>query len=187
MFFTMDQVIAHIVGDFVLQSDWMALNKSKKTWIALVHGVLYTTPFLVFTRSVPALLFIALTHAVIDRFGIPKYISWAHNFLSIPWIPRWRMSYRCSDCGRLVTYTIRSVLEGTEFKRVYPDKLCAYCGKQTEITDCAPTTDAFNLPWSECKATGYNPDRPMWLTLWLLIIVDNTLHLALNACALRWL
>ena len=44
-----------------------------------------------------------------------------------------------------------------------------------------------NLPWKECTATGYPPDRPAWLAVWLLIAADNTLHLAINYAALRWL
>jgi hypothetical protein len=42
-------------------------------------------------------------------------------------------------------------------------------------------------PWSECTMTGYPPDRPAWLTVWLLIIADNILHIAINAGVLYWL
>lgn len=39
-------LVTHFVGDFLLQSDWMALNKSKR-WDALfVHVSVYTTCFL---------------------------------------------------------------------------------------------------------------------------------------------
>ena len=34
-------------------------------------------------------------------------------------------------------------------------------------------------------ATGYAADRPDWLTTWLLIITDNTIHLLINRWALR--
>jgi hypothetical protein len=46
--FTASQIVAHLVGDYVLQSDWMALEKTepgRKGWIAaLVHGLVYTIP-----------------------------------------------------------------------------------------------------------------------------------------------
>lgn len=42
-------------------------------------------------------------------------------------------------------------------------------------------------PWSVCKATGYDPERPIWLTTWLLIITDNSMHLLCNYFALNWL
>lgn len=44
-----------------------------------------------------------------------------------------------------------------------------------------------NWPWRECKATGYPPDRPDWMTVWLMIVADNTLHLTINFLALRYL
>ena len=45
----------------------------------------------------------------------------------------------------------------------------------------------FRRPWSECSATGYPPESPPWLSTWLMIIADNTLHITINYCALRWL
>lgn len=34
-------------------------------------------------------------------------------------------------------------------------------------------------------ATGYPPAMPDWMAVWLLIVADNTIHLLLNAAALR--
>ena len=42
-------------------------------------------------------------------------------------------------------------------------------------------------PWKECELTGFSPDRPIWLTVWLTIIMDNTLHLLINALSIRYL
>lgn len=39
----------------------------------------------------------------------------------------------------------------------------------------------------ECAATGYPPDRPPFLAVWLLIIADNILHVLINGLALRYL
>lgn len=41
--------------------------------------------------------------------------------------------------------------------------------------------------WEDCKATGYPDDVPVWLSFWLSVAADNTIHLAINYCALRWL
>jgi hypothetical protein len=41
--------------------------------------------------------------------------------------------------------------------------------------------------WSDCKATGYPSERPQFLTVWLLIIADNVMHVLINGAALRWL
>lgn len=41
--------------------------------------------------------------------------------------------------------------------------------------------------WADCSATGYHKDVPPWLAVWLLIIVDNAMHIGINALALRYL
>ena len=46
-------VWAHFVGDFILQSDYLALNKSKNNLVLLWHVSLYMTPFLALTLLLP--------------------------------------------------------------------------------------------------------------------------------------
>jgi hypothetical protein len=121
---TADQLVAHAVGDYILQSDWMATEKTKQNSAAAAHAFTYTLPFLFLTRSPAALLVILATHFIIDRWRLARYVVWAKNWLG-------------------------------------PNK-----------------------PWSECVATGYPADRPAWLTVWLLIIADNTLHVICNGIAL---
>lgn len=41
--------------------------------------------------------------------------------------------------------------------------------------------------WEDCKATGYPSSVPSWMSVWLMIIADNTMHLACNYFALRFL
>lgn len=43
------------------------------------------------------------------------------------------------------------------------------------------------LAWADASETGHHKDTPPWLAFWLLILVDNTMHLAINYSALRWL
>jgi hypothetical protein len=42
-------------------------------------------------------------------------------------------------------------------------------------------------PWAECAKTGYPPGTPDYLSGWLLILVDNIMHIAMNGIALAWL
>lgn len=123
-------LLAHLVGDYLLQSDWMATEKTKRWLPACAHAVTYGLPFLMVTQSPAALAVIVVTHAVIDRYRLARYVVWTKNFLA----PRshWH-------------------------------------------------------PWSECSATGYPQDRPQWLTVWLMIIADNAMHLVINAAAVQWL
>ena len=57
----------------------MALQKTSRWAPALVHGLTYTLPFLFATQSFAALLVIGLTHAVIDRYRLAKYLVWFKN------------------------------------------------------------------------------------------------------------
>jgi hypothetical protein len=126
---TADQIVCHLVGDYILQSDWQAMNKTKRLWVALLHAGIYSLPFLFLGPSFVGWLLIWLSHALIDHFSVAKYLCWAKN-----WI-------------------------GLERPK----------------------------PWAECRANGYSEDRPPFLTWWLYIIADNTLHLILNGIAFTYL
>jgi hypothetical protein len=64
---TAGQLVAHAVGDYIIQSDWMASEKTERAWPAVVHAVTYTLPFLAFRPSPAALTMISGSHFVIDR------------------------------------------------------------------------------------------------------------------------
>ena len=78
----MEQLLCHVFADYIFQSDWMALNKARKTWNCLVHCLIYTFCFLLLTSSWKALSFIFITHFIIDRFPIivRKLIYWKNHF-----------------------------------------------------------------------------------------------------------
>lgn len=144
MFVTCDQVLCHLIGDYILQSDWMANEKTKKNIAALAHGFFYALPFLFLTGSHDWSFFaIWFAHYIVDHLRLARYVVYAKNFLS-------------------------------------PAK--------TLQIDTHPAKYAkWWHPWSECSVTGYHQDRPVWLTTWLYIIADNTIHILCNAAAMRWL
>ena len=123
----MEQLLLHLLGDYVLQSDWMARNKTQATWPALCHATLYSLPFLLIGTPL-AVLAIFGAHFVMDRFRLARCVVWMKNWLS-------------------------------------------------------PSRD----PWRECSSTGMPKATPEWLAVWILIAVDNTIHLIWNYAALRWL
>lgn len=87
-------LLAHLIGDYLLQSHWMACEKTKRWWPAIAHGATYTVPHLIVTQSVWALLVIGGTHVVIDRLRLARFVVWAKNLVGprsswAPW-PRRR-------------------------------------------------------------------------------------------------
>lgn len=132
-------LLAHLVGDYVIQSDWMANRKVKpgpgstythtESWAAaLAHGLTYTLPFLVITQNPLALAIIGGTHALIDHYRVAKRVIWLRNFF-------------------------------------------------------APKGD--NVPWRIAATNnGMPPETPTGLAIAMLIVVDNTIHLVINAATL---
>lgn len=147
---TTTSVLAHMIGDYVLQSDWMASQKTSSWKPALAHVLTYAIPFVLLCTHNPIALFIIVsTHFVIDHWRLARYVCWVKNFLAPKHIdrtpPRERQHF---------------VPESEWFIR--------------------------NLPWSECTATGYDPAKPAWLSVWLLILTDNIMHVTINALALTY-
>lgn len=123
-------VLAHLAGDYLIQSDWMATEKTKRWWPAIAHGLTYTLPYLLITQSPVALAVIAGTHIIIDHYRLARHVAWFKNQI-------------------------------------------------------APK--AFRSEWHDCKGTGYPSDKPTFMAVWLMIIADNTIHLAINAFAVLFL
>lgn len=119
MVFTADQIVAHLVGDYLLQSHWMATEKTRNSVAAGVHAVTYTLPFAFITWNPLALLLICATHFIVDRWRLARFVVWAKN------------------------------------------------GARGPVT-----------------ATGFTDDVPAWLSVWLLIVADNTLHILINGAVL---
>ena len=124
------QILCHLVGDYFLQSSWMANNKTNRWVPAIIHACVYFFPFLfVLSPSLLASIVMVGTHAIIDRYRLARFVAYANHFLSPP--SQWKS-------------------------------------------------------WTECSATGYHKDTPLFIAFWLMIIVDNTMHLIINALALAY-
>ena len=126
--FTADQLVAHAVGDYLLQSEWMAREKTKRSLPALVHSASYLLPFLLITQSPWALAVIFGTHFVIDRWHLARHVAWLKN-------------------------------------RPWPG----------------------SASWPEATSTGFHPSTPNWQAGWLVVIIDNLLHILINGFAIHYL
>lgn len=153
---TADQLVAHAIGDYILQSDWMANEKTKRSFAALMHAWFYSLPFMYLRPSLAAFAVILVTHFIIDRWRLARYVVWAKNWLA-PW----------SEC---------------DGGRIAANEACDRKLTQHPWHRVRPTP-----PWSACTATGYPPSRPLWMSVWLLIIADNVMHVLINGLALKYL
>lgn len=86
---TADQLVVHAIGDYCLQSSWMANEKTKSHLPALAHVLVYGAGFLFLRPSALALAVIVGTHFVIDRWRLARFVVWAKNYLG-PGNPPWR-------------------------------------------------------------------------------------------------
>jgi hypothetical protein len=65
-------IVGHLVGDYLLQNDWMALNKKKRSLPCIVHCTLWTLSVCFFAGwwTLPAIAVLWVTHFIQDRTGI---------------------------------------------------------------------------------------------------------------------
>lgn len=124
----MEQLLLHLIGDYVTQTDWMARTKLRTSFAALCHAVVYSLPFLLLSPSLTAISVIALSHFLIDRFRLARHVAFAKNKLT-----------------------------------------------------------SWHLKWDDCSASGFPPEVPPGHAFWLMILIDNTMHLSINYAVLRWM
>lgn len=71
-------IVGHLIGDFIIQNHWMAIEKKKRNWPCLVHCTLYTLAVYICTFwPLWTLPFIFIPHFLIDRTNfISKWMGW---------------------------------------------------------------------------------------------------------------
>lgn len=78
-------LVGHAVGDFLLQNDWMALNKKQRSLPCAVHCLLYTAAVMAFSgwwsNESAALIAAAVfvPHFVIDRTQLVRGYMWLNG------------------------------------------------------------------------------------------------------------
>lgn len=69
----MHWIFAHLIGDYLLQTDWMALNKKQHTLPAVTHTAVYCLPFLFCSFVWWQIALIGIQHFIQDRTA---FIVW---------------------------------------------------------------------------------------------------------------
>ena len=70
-------LMAHCVGDYVFQTQYIADGKRANPWLLFVHSVLYAVPFLLFINDYSLIALLILTHIIVDALKIKGIISYA--------------------------------------------------------------------------------------------------------------
>lgn len=169
----MDYLIGHLIGDYLLQNDWQALNKKANTtkgWLAcLVHCILYTVVVCACTGWwKPHLIFLVfLSHFPIDKtYIVAWFMIKSGSFRRI--IGDMRLWYHCPTCGvyeKKDPSSPQYIRWDGKCTRTFPrpnlgENIAVGCSGQMEKDDWRNTTD-------------------MNHKVWAYLIVDNTVHIVL--------
>ena len=71
--------IAHLIGDFILQNEWMAVNKKQSFFASLIHVLVYILPFLLCSLQWWQIGLIAIQHFAQDK---SEFVLW--------WLRKWK-------------------------------------------------------------------------------------------------
>ena len=98
-----------------MQNKWMAIEKHTKLWVALLHGAIYTAPFVLITQDTQALAVIGLTHALIDYWAVGDRTLWLKDLLGPKkYRSSWRQSLRNrKDPSNWLYYILRVAADNT--------------------------------------------------------------------------
>lgn len=73
-----EMLLGHLVGDYLLQNNWMALGKGKHNglgWFTcIIHCMLYTVAvcLLMWNWDTSWVIAVFFSHFIIDKFGLPE-------------------------------------------------------------------------------------------------------------------
>ena len=99
----MHWIYAHLIGDYILQTDFMATGKKKKSWICLVHILTYLIPFLFTPLVWWQIALIGLQHFLQDRWN---FVTW---FMRVKGSSQFTLS-PCAPWSVIVTDNILHIL-----------------------------------------------------------------------------
>lgn len=86
----MHWIYAHLIGDYLLQTDWMAKNKKFNSYNCFVHVLTYLIPFLFCELQVWQIIAIGIQHFIQDRTNFIIYfmkLKGSKEFATGIWAP----------------------------------------------------------------------------------------------------
>ncbi|MBO8156544.1 MAG: DUF3307 domain-containing protein [Bacillaceae bacterium] len=88
-------LVAHLIGDYLFQTNWMAMNKARRWDALMVHSIVYTGVISIVSwmtfggLSMTGILIVFLSHLILDR---RRFIVWwvrrvmRTDETKVPWI-----------------------------------------------------------------------------------------------------
>jgi hypothetical protein len=75
-------ILGHLVGDYVFQNSWMAMNKSGSSFKCFIHCLIYTASVCLctFDFRISWIVLVFLSHYFIDRYSLAD--KWLYFFKS---------------------------------------------------------------------------------------------------------
>lgn len=86
----MHWIYAHLIGDYILQTDWMSQNKKTKTLPCVIHILTYLIPFLLTNIIWWKIILIGIEHFIQDRTNIVvdfMKLTGSEDFTKPPFAP----------------------------------------------------------------------------------------------------
>lgn len=78
----MNILVAHMTGDYFLQNNWLATNKTSESYICAIHCFLYTLSVSVICQWFDwRLIVVFISHFILDRFRLS-----ASGDDCLPWV-----------------------------------------------------------------------------------------------------
>jgi hypothetical protein len=106
----MNIILGHLIGDYLFQSDWTALNKNKKNLklflACLVHCIIWTISMMVFIGSNNILLALGLflSHILLDRTNL--VVWYLNKFKIMPNPTMWKVIIVDNTLHLLMIYAL---------------------------------------------------------------------------------
>jgi hypothetical protein len=109
-------IIGHLIGDYLFQSDWMALNKKSKSYEGLltciIHSLIWTVFVYLFgfytTNDVIIFLLLFISHFILDRWNFVKWFL--NTFRIMPNPTLWKIIIVDNTLHLLMVYGILKIL-----------------------------------------------------------------------------
>ena len=109
----MNIILGHMIGDYLLQSDWMVINKklkgTKGFLACVIHCLIWATSVYVFgflnSKSLVVFLLLFLSHYILDRTNFVKWYCNASRIMPNPSV--WKIIIVDNTLHLLMIYFIK--------------------------------------------------------------------------------